>query len=304
MLQRWKRGETVLWGCGVALTAFATAFIIASPYSLVKLAFLKGLYYEAVETGAAMNVRWLAGWTRGVSTTIGLPILVALAGTILGWLVDRRRHVWTSLEIVLFGWSALYLVVLLTPVHELALHYALPLIAPAAILAARVAITAAGLLAWRLPQVSRTVTTMVIVAIVACFELSSLAADVQFRETTLDREHDPQALAGAWLVDHVPSTSRVVYDYWSYVPPTFTDATATWGASSAWLASLNPDVVVVNDGVSPLWHGSGREESYSVCLVRGTCGYRRVFTLQPISIFLKCQPANCGVTASRASARS
>ncbi len=270
MLQRWKN-ETVLWGYAVALTAFVTTFVIASPYSWVKLAFIKGLYYEAVETGAALNITWVAAWTRGIFTTIGLPIFVALGGTIIGRLSDRRRHVWSSMEIVLLVWNGLYLVVLLAPVHELLFHYALPMIAPTAILAAHVIVTATGLLSWRLPKLPRAVTASVIVALLAAFELPGVRTAVERRQVILRHDEDPAVRAGVWLADHVPSASRVVYDYYSYVPPAFANATGTWGATREWLASVNPDIVVVNRDVSPMWRGPHREASYSVCLRGAAC---------------------------------
>jgi 4-amino-4-deoxy-L-arabinose transferase-like glycosyltransferase len=247
LFRRWTSAETVFWGFAVAAAAFVMTFVVASPYSFVKLAFLKGLYYEAVETGAAINVLWVETWTRGVFTTVGLPIVVALAGTLLAWLVDRRRR--SALEIILWGWIVVYILVLLAPVHELAVYYALPLVAPAAILAARGAIGITEILAWRLPRVPRRATAALAITILAGFELSSVAALSQIRRAVLLRERAPVVLAGEWLTARVPPTSRVAYHYLTYVPPAFTNVAVTWGASRAWLTAFDPDVVVVNRDV-------------------------------------------------------
>jgi hypothetical protein len=285
MFRRRVALETVLWGFGTAFAAFTLAFALTSPYSFARLAFLKGLYYEAVETGARINIHWVASWTFGVFTTVGLPIVVAFGCTMISWLTDRRRR--TKMEIVLRCWLGLYILVLLAPVHELAYHYALPLVAPAAILAARGVTEVLEIIAWRLPRAPRPAMAAVAVAAVAAFEFQNVAALLQTKEAVLRRQGAPVILAGQWLEGRVPVTSHVVYDYLSYVPPAFAHVTATWGASRAWLTSENPDVVVVNQQVSPVWRGPNNEEPYSVCLERDTCGYVRVFELDPIAIFQK-----------------
>lgn len=282
---RWTALETVLWGFGTALAAFTLTFVLTSPFSLERFAFLKGLYYEAVATGARINVHWVASWTLGVFTTVGLPIVVAFGCTVFGWFADRRRR--TRMEIVLSCWIGIYILVLLAPVHELAIHYALPLVAPLAILAARGVTEVLEIVAWRLPRAPRPAMAAVVITAVAAFEFQNVAALRQTREAVLHRNGAPVILAGQWLEERVPTTSRVVYDYQSYVPPAFANVTATWGDSRAWLTSANPDVVVVNKYVSPIWRGPHNEESYSVCLERGTCGYTRVFELDPIAIFQK-----------------
>ena len=284
-LERRTAIETVVWGLLLTFAAFAGMFFLASPYSFDHLAFLKGLYYEAVETGAAMNFNWLQTWTNGVFSTIGGTMIVALGSAVVCWFVDRRRR--TALEVTLAGWSVIYIVVLLAPVHELALHYAIPLLAPAAILAARGITSVLDVAAWRLPSIPRPAAAAVAILIVAVSESSNVAALAQKNQAVLQHETAPAVVAGQWLEDHVPPTSHIVYHYLSYVPPSFRNVTGTWGDTREWLASANPDVVVVNREVSSGWRGPQHEESFNVCLDRGTCGYTRVFELQPIAIFEK-----------------
>jgi 4-amino-4-deoxy-L-arabinose transferase-like glycosyltransferase len=284
-LRRWSALETVLWGVGTTLAAFTLAFALSSPYSFDRFAFLKGLYYEAMETGATMNVGWVENWTLGIFTTIGLPIAVAFGAMVVCWFAGRRRR--TTMEIVLACWILLYIVVLLAPFHELAYHYALPIVAPAAMLAARGVTELLEIAAWRLPRLPRPAMAALAIAVVAAVEFPNVAVLRQVKTSFLLRERAPVVLAGQWLEGRVPTTSRVVYDYLSYVPPAFANVTATWGATREWLAATNPDVVVVNRHVSPEWRGPQNEEPYTVCLDSGACAYSRVFELDPITIFQK-----------------
>ncbi len=286
--RRSERTETVAWGIGVSLVAFSLTFVFASPYSLAKLAFVKGLYYEAVETGARLNAHWVETWTTGVFSTMGWPIAFAIGATVLGWLVDRRRH--TPVEHVLGAWNVLYVLVLLAPFHELALHYALAIVAPVAILAARAVVAVPEALAWRAPRVRRVVAAVAVTALAAS-QLASIGGLSRARRSVLEREQSPIAVAGGWLAEHVPTESKIVYDYTSYVPPTFTNTTATWGETRQWLARLDPDVVVVNRASSRQWRGPNDEPSYAACLDQNTCGYATVFTIESIAIFQKRAPA-------------
>lgn len=285
MLKRRPVAETVAWGWMISASTFAACFVLFSPYSFVKLAFIKGLYYEAVETGAVLNLRWTETWTRGVLAAVGAPVIVALLATLPCRLADRRRP--TSGDVVLFVWIALYMLVLLAPVHELLVHYALPLLAPAGVLAGRGIASGADLLAFRYPRVPRWATAGVLLVAMAGLKVPTLAALTKVRQDALAKEQARRVVAGNWLLSRVPLGSRIVYEYYSYVPPAFRNTVATWGDTREWLLAIDPDVVVVSRFTFEVWHGLHTGESYSRCLHDGSCGYVRTLESGPVEVFEK-----------------
>jgi hypothetical protein len=78
--------------------------------------------------------------------------------------------------------------------------------------------------------------------------------------------------AGRFLECRLPESSRIVYDYFSYVPPAFRDAVPTWGGTRAWLASVDPDIVIVNSVTADPVMGEARHREYYQCLSDGGCG--------------------------------
>jgi len=290
-LRQWRQTETVLWGCGVSLATFVAVFVITSPYSLYKLAFIKGLYFEAVRTGAVLNLQWTDDWTIGILVTLGLPVLAGLAGNLVfRHLVDPLKTRWTEARVllirtVLLAWIALYIAVLFAPFHELAPHYALPLVVPAAMLAARGTLMAVDVLHDRVPHLHRALGTAVIAGVIGVLAASDVTAIVRTRRSMLAREQEPLVQAGEWLAANVPPECHVAYDYLSYVPPSFVNATGTWGQTPDWLASKKPDIVVIRSDVSGQWKSADGRPSYSACLEDGSCGYRKVFALDPVEIF-------------------
>lgn len=290
---RHRAVETRLWGIGVALAAFGATFALASPYSLWKLAFLKGLYFEVAETGAVFNLVWLDTWLVGGGAAIGWMIVASCAGTVIWLLANRASRPLSNAEIVLISWLGLYIVVLLAPIHERLLHYTLPLIAPAAMFAAHgiVSVTTAATRSRAPSWTLRAVPVSMALTLALFVEVHDALELMATRRTLLERENSAVVLAGNWMADEIPASARIAYDYTSYIPPKFFNATATWGASPEWLSKYQPDFVVVNTAIESVWRGRPDAEAYYSCVKSGACGYRHRYSLDTFSVYERIQSA-------------
>jgi len=110
--------------------------------------------------------------------------------------------------------------------------------------------------------------------------VGGLRAQLQNRESTSDA-----VLVGRWLECRAPSSARIAYDYFSYVPPAFRDASPTWGGSRAWLSALNPDIVIVNSVTAGAVIAESDPAEYYACLDAGRCGYERVLSRGVITVY-------------------
>lgn len=286
LLRRYKAVATALCAFAVAAVTFLVAFAATSPYSFLKLAFLKGLYFEATETGAMMSVQWVEKWTNGIVSSVGWPLIVPLVCTAI-WLLQRRHfHPLWSVEVVLLSWIGLYLTVLLAPFHELLFHYTLPLIAPAAILSARGIVAACETLAHHRVALPHGASARAIAVPITLLCLApAVTTLLTTREISLRRTASANAAVGDWMTQRFPPSTSIAYDYLTYIPPRYTRVAATWGGSRPWLAKLNPDVVVVNRWIASAWRGDPGKEAYYHCLETGTCSYERIFALDAISVY-------------------
>jgi hypothetical protein len=110
--------------------------------------------------------------------------------------------------------------------------------------------------------------------------LLTARAQLKNRERTNDA-----VLVGKWLECRVPSSARIAYDYFSYVPPAFQDASPSWGGTRAWLSQLNPDIVIVNSVTAGVVIGGTDAAEYYECLAAGRCGYERVLSRGAITVY-------------------
>jgi 4-amino-4-deoxy-L-arabinose transferase-like glycosyltransferase len=277
-LQQWPKAVAVAWSWYLAAVSFAAAFVITSPYSLRKLAFVKGVIGESAYAIPASIVSSLATF-RDIGSVVGWPAAVVAAATI-GVLVWRGREPFVkfgAVDAVLIGWVVLFLIVLLLPFHEFYLHYALPLVPAVAMLAGR---GVAGIFSdagdaspWR-----QWLAGVVLVAVVAAGEAPLAAALGRSREEQRNRTtQSDQAYVAAWLQCHAPAQARVAYDYFVWVPSTFRNAFVTWGGTTDWLRSVDPDFVVVEKNTAAYASAAGTEaaehRAYYACLPGGQCGY-------------------------------
>ena len=221
-LRRRPRLVATLWSWVVVAMVFAASFIVVSPYSLRKAAFVKGLFVEASDAAAPMTAEWVSTWLRGIGMAITWPVLMAAVITMAGlvWLAVTRRARMGAAEAIVMAWTAIYVLVLSAPVHEFYVQYALPLAPPAAMFAGRGLVAAGTWLAnsFRQRRLAGAFVTAATVVIAVPLSVSVFAA----REVLMNRERTSAAIfVGKWLECRVPASSRVAYDYFSYVPPAF-----------------------------------------------------------------------------------
>jgi hypothetical protein len=202
------------------------------------------------------------------------------------WLLVRHRRARLSaVEAVLLAWTTIYTAVLLAPLHEIFMHYTLPIIVPTAMLAGHGIVAASNALSTRLKWRPRGAMVGVAVLLLLLCEVPGMEALAAFRTGSLLREDTPPIVIGKWTADRFPASSAVAYDYMSYVPPTFERVAATWGGTLRWLADVNPDLVVVNRRTASAWQDHASEQAYYLCLDAGTCGYTRVLTLDFMAVY-------------------
>jgi hypothetical protein len=94
-------------------------------------------------------------------------------------------------------------------------------------------------------------------------------------------------VVGKWLGCVVPSSSRVAYDYFSYVPPAFRDVAPTWGGTREWLTRVDPDVIVVNRVTAEPAAEQAVHAEYYRCLADGSCGYGQILARGTFTVYAK-----------------
>jgi len=250
---------------------------MASPYSLRRAAFVKGLFGEAAFAPPPLTSEWISTWFFGIGAAVGWTVLAAALLTMAGLAWNAARHGVRpgAAESILTAWVVLYGFVLSAPVHEFYVHYALPLAPLLAMLAGRGVTAAARWLEKRLAR--RGLVPAVSAAAVATIVVLGAGDLLSARSQLLARDLSNDTLfVGRWLGCLVPASTRVAYDYFSYVPPVFHDATPTWGGTRDLLSQLDPDVVIVNSVTAgPVLNNVAHAEYYR-CLADGSCGYGRI----------------------------
>jgi hypothetical protein len=184
------------------------------------------------------------------------------------------------------AWTAIYVLVLSAPVHEFYVHYALPLAPPAAMFAGRGLVAAGTWLANSVRQrrFAGAFVTAATVVLAVPLSVSVFAT----RQVLMDRERTSAAIfVGKWLECRVPVSSRVAYDYFSYVPPAFRDVSPTWGGTRPWLLDFDPDIVIVNSVTALPAMDEDRHREYYQCLSERTCGYAVLMSREPITVYAR-----------------
>jgi hypothetical protein len=141
------------------------------------------------------------------------------------------------------------------------------------------------------------VATALLCAAVLAIDLPLASHLLAARTQLKNRESTSAAvLTGRWLECRMPPSTRIAYDYFSYVPPAFRDASPTWGGSRPWLSDLNPDIVIVNDVTAGAVMGDAGHAAYYRCLASGSCGYGRVRSYGEITVYARSDQAGALAT--------
>jgi 4-amino-4-deoxy-L-arabinose transferase-like glycosyltransferase len=286
-LRRWPHGLAVMWSWYLTLVTFGAAFVVSSPYSLRKAAFIKGILGEAMFAVPASAETQVAA-LRGMGLVVGWPaaVVALLTVAVLSWRA-RSPFRMATVDGVLVAWSVIYVIVLLLPAHEIYLDYALPLVPPVAMLAGR----GAGALfqRWSDRALSLRMPAAAALAVIVLLAEAPLVARLleergrQRRRTT----DSVQAYVATWLQCRAPASTSIAYDYFVYVPSTFPHAFVTWGGTVDWLASINPDLVVVEVATAGYAGEQPEHRLYYECLAAGTCGYERALSRENLVVYVR-----------------
>lgn len=255
-----------------SLVAFGAAFLIASPFSLYKLNFFKGMYYESLHTTFGHNFatdrsawHWLADLTHPNVLGPWLPVLVVVSLVFLLWHLYRDR--WQTLLTpsgVLWIYSAIYLLYLVARVNMDSLHYLLPVVPALMVLAFA-----------QIPQISQKfeskeghslaplVQLALVFMVVGVVFLPGARDVLAFRQYWSQRvENSASVWAGKWLAEQYSPTTRILYDHICYVPPQFTDVERVMVGTTDKLQEFAPDVVVIHRRVYEKYLDPSRADAF------------------------------------------
>lgn len=274
----WNRLLSVgLWHPGVygALTTgalFVASFAVASPFSLVNLTFLRGMMLQSGQ----INRGYFFAATGGPMDwfdTIARPDVLGLLGTLLAAaglalvLRDaiRARPTGPALSRAVVGaWVVLMLAFLLLRVNDRVDRYLMILVPGLFILAADAAVRLARSL--RNAPIHRVVRAagLAVIALAATGEawrgLSAQARFVKDRATIVERSETVRT--GNWMAANLPHDARVLYDFYSYVPPVFDEVRASWGMTASEVAGMDADVIVVSSRIRSRYARAADSASY------------------------------------------
>jgi hypothetical protein len=270
----------------LAAAVFALAFFVTSPFNVfsVRSGFVRGFLYESLHSGfghqfeeAPNGLLWL---NVLISPELLDPLIVGLA--ILSLVLTSYRVAkagWQGLlqpAAVLWVWVLFYLIFLVWRVNIRTHRALLPIVPFLLMFAAHTVSQGLHFAAARLSRRTVVVLAAACLLIIAVLELpNSLDRMLAFRQSTVDREKMSDAvLAGRWLPEQYPPSTRFLVDPYSYVPPSFADVHVTpWGGTLQMLKALEPDVVIINDYNADMFSDIQNAATYA----RGEALYMRIY---------------------------
>jgi hypothetical protein len=252
--------------------AFGLAFSLASPFSFIGSTLLINLSLNLrdaafghifKESGngliwfdVLLSPRLLDKFILGLAAlSLVLTIYQVARG---GWrrLLEPASVIWM--------WVIFYMGILILCMNMRAERFLLPIIPFLIILSIHPVSQVVEYAKSRLRRKYAAVLAIVILLIVGGFELpKSLSRVFEYRESTITREQTSTAVkAGQWLAENFSKSSRILYDSYSYVPPSFSDAHSIEGGTIQTLEALKPDVVVVNKAISKRYSDMSKATVY------------------------------------------
>ena len=253
----------------VSCVTFAVVVFLSAPLSIGDL--VKGLFFQFLHVGFGHNFQNDATWNRWIQVVhspdlfSGLLLILAflsLCLTLYGLWKEGKRKLLAP-DLIVWIWVFCYSLFVFTQVNKTSAHYLLPIVPPVMILASRP--PSLVLKALGSKRVSKAVALLVFLAGVAlAVEMHQSASQVLgFRQDMAARERNNVHIeAGEWLAANYPPFVHVMYDVYSFVPPSFAHAAPQWAGSLTSLADLSPDIVVVNDNISGRFQYPGLAERY------------------------------------------
>jgi hypothetical protein len=290
------------------ISLFWLVFVVTSPFSLHRLSFISGMIFDSRTVAFG---QFFAGGGNGLdwipilasTDSVGVVCLAFAVVAFLGFLLRLARDRGAALvspEGILWMWIAGSIFFLMWHVRLREHRYLLVVMPPLLILAG-------ATLARLVKRLPRPVAAVLLV-VWAGVELNFAAGrQLALRHERRNREQASDTVAaGVWLQGHVPSTARVLYDWYSYVPPRFANVRGSWGMTETELAAYQPDVIVVNDRIRGRFASlsdasrydsvAGFHARYNLyqSLERGRADYGLVASIGPIRVYGRSTPPGRG----------
>jgi hypothetical protein len=265
---------------------FVAVFTTVSPDSWRGFAFAKGLIAEA--SFAELNDPEPTEWFRvlvGPYVLSRLLFIFVVAGAVAAvWRLRDSSQL--MFEKVCLAWVLLFSAVVVAGARQRPAYYLLPILPALLVLAVT---GGRAVLAWaaaRVPMSARLAGGLLAVAVV--FELSHDAGRTlrMRREVLTEMETSAAVQVGGMLQCRVVPAATILFDYFSYVPPTFPHAEPTWGATLALLQRLTPDVVITTQRIENLYR-SGDQYIYYQSLKRDRTPYRLAATRGDVRVYVR-----------------
>lgn len=139
---------------------------------------------------------------------------------------------------VLWTWVLINLIYILVRIRAGFDHYVLPFMPLVWLL------SIVGVYEW-IKDRSKIIKSVVILIsfVVVCY---SGFHTFTLRHQFLSREQDDRILMGQWMLQTIPKDSKVMADYYVYVPVDFLNYKECWGMDGAMVQDYNPDVIILS----------------------------------------------------------
>jgi hypothetical protein len=238
---------------------FALVFSIFSPFSLVRLNLLKGLYKQTIYTEFGIGIipegsglAWLRILASHHFLNISISILAAINLLVVVYALIKNKERALTPANLLWIWVIFYLGFLILRVNRYELRYILPVVPFLIIFGAH---TVSLWIEFAAKQKSKKLllaSSVFILLIIGGFQLSkSLDYILKYHYRISHRVQESGAVKGGnWLLENYPPSVRILYDHYSYIPSRFKDVHPTFGGTIALLEELNPDLVVVSNEIA------------------------------------------------------
>jgi 4-amino-4-deoxy-L-arabinose transferase-like glycosyltransferase len=257
----------------LAVVTFGVAFSVSSPYSWTHFDFVFGILAESEHTAFGHIFRSDASWGQWVLSLASGEVLarsvlgLALVGVAWRFAAGRKpgSAVRRQVSALILGWAVFFGLFLMVRVNLVEARYFLPVVPIIAVFAAdglvRVAERARTLLKSRLATQGAFTGVIGLTCLIVVGEARGGVSAL--REAALYKvEASLSVKVGAWLEQRYPASTTVLYDSYSYVPPSFRDATLTWGGTKEILRTVDPDVIVVNEHIASRFTDERRASRY------------------------------------------
>jgi len=302
---------TALKGITLSCATFGVVFFLVSPFSFYRLHFLQGIYFESrhiafghLFKASSSGLLWFNVLMSPQVLDIFILGLAALGLILNAYKVSRKgwRDPIVGAESTMWAWVIFYMSFIFLRVNMRSPNYLLPVTPFLIILSTRPVSQALEYVAGKRSRKLVTVLAFAILFIIGCAELpKSLTRLYKKRQVIISREYTSTSVkAGKWLAENYPASTRILFDYYSYVPPSFLDARDTWGGTIEILEELKPNIVIVNKSISDRFsdirqatrYAEGEEEfierhEYYKAMREETAGYTLIRDFGHIQIYAR-----------------